>query len=349
MMALILGLTTGEFTVAVITSLVASIVFWLVFDRFPRRVAQRRIQPLVNYDLYQVYSKLFQYLETPFRQFEHSPSQFQTELFTGVLSMNDFKVFLSTKCLSESYQSIDENSGYLFPIGEKLQKITDDIEETINQLYVFNHYLSAEQILICRQILDKLKTYSYDLPSSQYHSDGSVTHCVNPTANYLAKMFYEVYALFMRLQNYLIDCPQRDSVLCSNYRMLLASSKLSSLYNQGKYKKVCHLTKKTQSPLSAPFHFRSLYRLGKTALAKEVLIDYLKSTSMRLVYMRNAFEDVIKDQSIMSVLVAERSEDEVNEMINCLNRESKNKAEYRSFAELMMEYYQKKETDGPSN
>ena len=337
-----IGLSAGEFTVAVITSLVASIVFWLTFDIIPRKVALKKVKPLIDYDLYQVYMKLFIFIETPFKRFENTASLYQNEIFTGILTESEFKLFLSTKCLTEQYQSIDENSKKLMPIGNKLQNITDEIERIINQLYVFNHYLSAKQILICRQILDKLNTYSYDSPAYINDRDGTIHYCINPTVGYMSRMFKEVYDLYLQLQKYLIN--SNKSEVFANYRVIMESSMISSLFYQGKYKKVCLLIKKTGNYLSQPLYFRSLYLLNRREESKKAMIDFLRHSSIHLIGLRNSFEEVIQDDSMKSILISERSEEEVNDMIRCLNQEHSSKDDFRHFAEKMMLYYCKKET-----
>lgn len=338
-MCFFLGLTAGEFTVAVVTSLVASVVFWLTFDFIPHRRAQKKIQPLVDYDLYLVYRKLFQFIETPFRQYENTPSQYQDEIFTGKTTENDFRLFLSTKCLTEGHRLIDEKARMLLPIGEKLQTVKEDIEKIINQLYVFNHYLSAEQILICRQILDKLNTYSYDWPAVHAERSGTIIQCVNPTAGYLSRMFNEVYALYLNLQNYLISSKKGREEVFANYRILLESSKISYLFYQGKFKMVCRLVKKSGNKFAKPLLFRSLFLLGEKDQSKKEMIDYLHQTSLRLISIRNVLGEVINDEDMKRSLMAERSDEEFNEMIQCIEKERKNKAEYREFAEEMMAYY----------
>jgi hypothetical protein len=341
-MCFILGLTAGEFTVAVVTSLVASVVFWLTFDFIPNRRAQKKIQPFVDYDLYLVYGKLFQFIETPFRPYENTPSQYQNEIFTGKITENDFRLFLSTKCLTEGHRSIDEKARMLLPIGNKLQTVKEEIEGIINQLYVFNHYLTADQILICRQILDKLNTYSYDWPAVHAERSGTITRCVNPTASYLSRMFNEVYALYLNLQNYLINSKKDGEEVFANYRILLESSKISYLFSQRKYKEVCQLVKKSGNKFAKPFLFRSLFLLGEIDQSKKEMIDYLHQSSLRLISIRNVLGEVINDEDMKRVLIAERSDEELNEMIQCIEKEKKNKRDYREFAEEMMSFYDNK-------
>ena len=81
------GASAGQIAVSIITSLIASIVFWFVFDRVPKWFAKKKVQPLIDYDLYQVYTMLFFFLETPFRPSKQTASQFQEELHTEILNL----------------------------------------------------------------------------------------------------------------------------------------------------------------------------------------------------------------------------------------------------------------------
>lgn len=339
---LLFNITTGEFSVAVVTSLVASVVFWLTFDFIPQKRAQKKIQPLVDYDLYLVYLKLFQFIETAFRPYENTPSQYQNEIFTGRITESDFRLFLSTKCLTEGHRSIDEKSRMLLPIGKRLQEFKEEIEAIINQLYVFNHFLSAEQIFICRQVLDKLNMHSYDWPAVNAERNGTIARCVNPTAGYLSRMFNEVYALYLKLQNYLINSKKERDEIFANYRMLLESDRIAYLFSQGKYKTVCRLVKKSGNEFSHSFLFRSLFLLGEIDQSKKEMIDYLHQSSLRLISIRNIFGEVINDEDLKRALIAERSDEEFNEMMACLEKEKERKKSFREFAEELLEYYENK-------
>lgn len=128
-----------------------------------------------------------------------------------------------------------------------------------------------------------------------------------------------------------------------NYRMIMESTRVSYLFSQGKYKKVCRMTKKTDNRMATSFYFRSLFMLNKKELTEKALIDYLNHTSVPLISLRNILGEVIADERMKAVLITERSQDEFNEMINCLEKERMSKENYRTFAERMMEYYQEKE------
>ena len=50
-------MTWSDIFTAIVTSLIASVVFWLVFNVIPNVVERKKIKPLLDFDLYQIYGK----------------------------------------------------------------------------------------------------------------------------------------------------------------------------------------------------------------------------------------------------------------------------------------------------
>ena len=99
-------MTWNEIIVAIVTSLIASVVFWIVFNVIPNAIERKKIKPLVDFDLYQIYFKLVFFLETPLYRSKHGTSFLQDKLFAGQLNKEDYKLYLATKCLTEEYQEM---------------------------------------------------------------------------------------------------------------------------------------------------------------------------------------------------------------------------------------------------
>lgn len=333
---LFLGASLGEIVVAIITSLVASAVFWLASDRLPKWWAQKKVQPLIDYNLYQIYMGLFFYIERPFCPILHRSSDYQDEIFAGKLTEDDFKTFLSTKCLSDDYRHIDEKSKSLVPIGKDLKEKADEIASIINQLYVFNHYLTAEQIILCRNILDKIYRYSYDSPA--FDSDGY--HVVDPTLYYMSEVFDELYSLFLQLQGYIVR--GIDLTSFKSRSIETESRRIRWLFDHKKYWKVLRLTKKTKSSLAKPYRFRTLYLMNRKGEARLALTDYLRQTSLRLIYLRSSFKELLEDESMVAVLMKERSQEEYEEMMNCKDKEGHFKQAYLQLGREFRDYYTNK-------
>jgi hypothetical protein len=101
-------MTWNEIIAAIVTSLIASVVFWLVFNVIPNAVERKRIKQLLDFDLYQIYTKLAHFLEIPLRHSNHSPSHLQMRLYQGLLKKEVYDLYLSTKCLTEEYRQVDD-------------------------------------------------------------------------------------------------------------------------------------------------------------------------------------------------------------------------------------------------
>jgi len=66
------------------------------------------------------------------------------------------KLYQATKCETEEHKKIDEVAKNLIPIGHELTEMSQEIIGMIQKIYVFNKYLTAEQIMLCRMIADKI-------------------------------------------------------------------------------------------------------------------------------------------------------------------------------------------------
>lgn len=333
-------MTWNEIIAAIVTSLIASVVFWLVFNVIPNAVERKRIKPLLDFDLYQIYTKLAHLLEIPFKHSNHSPSYLQMRLYQGLLKKEDYDLYLSTKCLTEEYQQVDDMAKNLMPIGGALKARSNEIVEMIQKLYVFNKYLSAEEILLCRKIADKISTYDFEMRA--FHQIGTqVLGPVDPTMRNMAGMFYDTYLLFLELQAILIAQKPLGGALGDFYRDL-NFRRMGLYYGQGKYDQVIKIAKKGKDSFSKTYYFRSLYRQGKTEKALDALRKRLETVSMKLVYQRGYFEEFIEDDLMKETLIATRSEEEYQEMINCLTDEKEQQIAFEAFAGQIREYYWKK-------
>ena len=264
----------------------------------------------------------------------------QHRLYNGELKKEDFGLYLATKCLTEEYQKVDEAAKNLMPIGHDLKERASEILEMIQKLYVFNKYLTAEQILLCRKIADKITTYDFEMQAFVYEGE-LVLGPVNPTMSGMEGMFYDTYGLFLQLQDMLIKQKPAGNELGNCYKGLLFR-KMELMYSQGEYSKVTRMTKGKTDVNSAVYHFRSLYRGGDKEKGLTALRGFLKADSLQLISLRSYFEEFLDDDVIRDVLADERSEKECQEMVDCLAKEKEQQVAFEKFAEEMREFYEKK-------
>ena len=186
---------------AVITSLIASIIFYLVFQFIPERKKRNKIRPRVEIELTEIADQLFFYLEIPLHYDLHFASQFQDRIKSGSLSAEDYELFLYSKCLNESYL-YDRNKSKLIVCGHKLREYADQTSEKIHQVMLNQNYLSAEEILIIEDINRLLHTYDYDW-SAVDEINGIKLYPVNPTISYMHENFHKLLVLYIDLRNIL--------------------------------------------------------------------------------------------------------------------------------------------------
>lgn len=333
-------MTWDDIIAAIVTSLIASVMFWLVFSVLPNALERKRIKPLLVFDLYHIYNGLAHFLEVPFYHFLHGPSYLQMRLFTGAIKKDDYRLYLATKCLTEEYKNVDDTAKNLIPIGSHLESISNEILESIQKLYVFNKYLTAEQILLCRKIADKITTYDFEMRAFE-RIGNQVFGLVDPTMRGMEGVFYETYALFLQLQDHLI-CQKPTGDELGDFYKYLRYRKVGLLYSQGEYKKVARMAKDFKNVNTRAFYFRSLYRQGETEKGLPALRDFLQKESMPLISMRSYFEEFMDDEQIKDVLIAERSEKEYQEMIDCIYEEREQQETFEKFAAEMGAFYDEK-------
>lgn len=333
-------MTWNSIIVAIVTSLIASVVFWLVFNVLPNAMEKKRIKPLLDFDLYQIYSRLAQFLEVPLCHSIHSSSHLQMKLYTGGINIEDYRLYLATKCLTEEYKSVDDTAKNLMPIGSSLKATANVILDQIQKLYVFNRYLTAEQILLCRKIADKMTTYDFEMKA--FSRIGNHILCpVDPTMRRMEKMFYELYLIFMQLQNHLISRKSKKNELGDIYKSL-AFREVGLLYSQGKYKKAAKKAKSKNDRNTNSYYCRSLWRQGEKDKGLTAMKAFLQKKSTQLIYMRGYFSEFKDNEQIKNVLVESCSEMEYQEMIDCIKKEEEQQRTFEQFAAEIGAFYDKK-------
>lgn len=333
-------MTCNELIAAIITSFIAAIIFWFVFNFIPNKCEKKKVKPMIDFNLYQIYFRLSFFLQIPFRPKMTHSMYSQNKFNNGLFTLEDFRLFLSTKCLSEDYQKIDDIAKHLLPIGDTLKKDSQKILEMIQGTYVFNKYLSAEQIILCRKIADKLSMHSFDLKA--FEKDGNlILHPVDPTLKYMSKMFFELYQLFLQLQDMLID-ETTTSDEFGNVHLILFRRKMDILYSQKQYDKVASKTKRNNDRFLRSLHFRALLHLDKTKEGIKEIMMYLKEDKEKLIYLRGIFSEFVDNPTVTDALIKSRSADEYQEMVKCLQKENKQYENYKEFAHQLREFYDKK-------
>lgn len=184
---------------AIITSFIASVVFYLCFQYFPDKRKYNRIRPRIEVELMEIADSLFFYIEMPMRSEIHSSSFFQKEIREGKLLKEDFELGLYNKCLNESY-IYDENANLMIVIGDKLKYYADQLSLSIRNILMNQQLLTSDEILIIEDINRLLYTYQYD-GDANLKVGTTYYRPVNPTLSYMSENFYKLYCLWNELRH----------------------------------------------------------------------------------------------------------------------------------------------------
>lgn len=333
-------MNTHEIIAAIVTSLIASFVFWLVCNKIPDWRERKKMKPLIDFDLYNIYMKLGHFVEMPFLHVMHSPAYNQQQIFNGEITKEDFELFLATKCETEEHKKIDEVAKNLIPIGHELTEMSQEIIGMIQKIYVFNKYLTTEQIMLCRKIADKITTYTYE-DEAHFMVNGRLMVPLDPTMKSMGKMFFELYQLYLQLQNYLVSQKTSDNEFGDFYQQLY-KRKVGLLYSQKRYKKVLNLTRGKNDMTLQSYCFRSLYHLGWTEKSLTQMNEFLHKSGMFLIYLRSYFDEFKNDEMIKGVLVNTRSMDQYEKMEACINEERNYWEQFKKAASEIKTYYENK-------
>lgn len=284
--------------------------------------------------------KLGHFVEMPFINVKHSPAYNQQQVFNGEVAKEDFELFLATKCKTEEHKIIDEVAKNLIPIGHELAEMSHEIIGMIQKIYVFNKYLTAEQIMLCRKIADKITTYTYE-DEVHFMVNGRLMVPLDPTMKNMKTMFYELYQLYLQLQDYLI-CQDAINNEFGDFYQQLAKRKVTLLYSQKQYKKVLKFTKGNPEGICHIYYIKSLYHLGNTDESLSLLKNYLRRNGMFLIYLRGAFEEFENDEKIKEVLINTRSLDQYEKMEACIKEEKECWEQFKKAASDIKIFYENK-------
>jgi hypothetical protein len=330
---------------SIATSIVAAFIFWLIFNYIPERSRYNKIRPKLEYDIYEIYSSLFQFIQLPFKFNNNSPADKQAEIFAGVQKIEDFELALYSKCLNDSYKAVDAMASNLMSIGADMDSISLKICQNMQQLYVFNQYLSTNEVLLCRKITAKLRAYSYDSIAGVKVGNQTL-YPVNPTISYMSKNLFELYSLFTQLQEIVLHYRKIDDSISNNVITNISFRRIMNCYYRSEYKKCLRLIKKCKKDDQVwGFKFLSFYNTGKKNNAIKYLTLRLPTTDLKLIYQRGTFRDCYMKEDIKRALLTCRSETEYVEMVNCIESEQAYSDQMVAQAKSFREHYKVKRSN----
>jgi hypothetical protein len=331
--------TFKDVIIPIALSLISAVIFWLIFNLLPAKYRYLKIRPKIEYSIKTICSNLFSYFDLIFRHNIYSPSFFQKEIINGTISKDDIFTGLQNKCLNTSYQ-YDKNACILIPIGDKLLSNANKISYDIDRLLVFNNYLSASEIIL----LEKIRTllFTYDLKSnSSIPIGGLIFRPANPNISYMANNLFSLYQLFFKLQQITFSNKYMD-------RDILLHAVQYYFYSNHYFKCKCKIiTNRYRKEYRDCFQILQFYNilcdykkgLKKIAIKK---LGILLNEKISLIGSRTLFESLLENDtgdSIKKLLCKYYKDDEVNNLLNTLNEEKKQRDAFLNQAKKIQEDY----------
>ena len=297
---------------AIITSLIASLVFWIVFNLIPSAYKHFKIRPRVEQDILDIKDNLLFVIQIPFLQSTHSASHYQNDIRENKLKKEDFENALYGKCLNET-QCINEFENRLLAVGKKLKDCIGELDKKLDRIYRYSDYLKTSEILLLKEMGEKLHTYSLD--EEKIVIDGVVFQSVNPTLSYMKSNFYELYLLYHELQEksnsfFLV---KRSDIEKYNVVRENLKEKHYFRYFFGKL----FLSKKYKMLIG----MNSALQKGNTDKAKKRLEKYLALEELELVYIRSFLDVIATEEEYISLCSKIRGEREVQKWHSCIDSE----------------------------
>ncbi|WP_157209797.1 hypothetical protein [Marinimicrobium agarilyticum] len=323
-------------------SVFSAIIFWLSFSYIPERKRRKKLRPIVELSLFDVYSQLFSLFDLLMRHSSSSPSFFQKEIRSGKLSEDDIHLGLQNKCLNESYLYDANIRNSFLVVGEEILGRALDIDELANKVLSFHTYATAEELVLLENIREKIRAYDFNGHNVKRPCgttiNGHVLLPVNPSISYRYRNFYELYEFFCRLQKIVLNHKPLD-----RNRFIY---KMQWLYHSGQYR-LCVKLIKSQGSLfeknpTLCMNYLALSERGRGRIKAfyRIVEDTYKSkpSGGSLISSRSTFAEIIGDDGLIDILARFYSSEEISALRESVKKDIKHKEEFESANRALAEY-----------
>lgn len=337
-----------EVLTAVVTSLIASVVFWIIFNYIPDKRRYNKVRPKVEFDIYEIFFGLGGYIRIALEINEYGWSFPMSRVESGQVTQQDFDLWLQNKCLNDSYK-FDEMAPYLLSVGQSLAKEENNLREKIERSATYYAFMTADEILILRKISAKLFVGTYDEPAASKEGN-SILRPVVYNLSYMAENFYELSKLYLALQKIVWSYKKIDKSINKYVVGDFRFNKARKCYINGDFTGCVHqLNKANQvSPESKQeLLFRVYYAMGNLAKAKAALKRYFETATHKSIALTNILNDEIincdsLDDDIWDMFTCNFTEIEIMEAIAYADKSKAIQQQGIKNAEMIKSYYTKK-------
>ncbi len=233
------------------------------------------------------------------------------------------------------------STGFRWSISPDFVERASKIDLNVEHLFSFSNYLTADEILLLEKIRKKLQVYGLDDYDRNAVSiiGGMELKPVNPSLSFMAQNLYELYELFIQLQNLVYHNSYLDRSIFI--------SKVQHYYYSEQYEKCKQEIRKRilQFPKDSSFldfyTFLSEYHSMQKENSYSILESILKDKP-HLISSRSFISDLLADVKVKSLIEKYYSEKEISELREVLNRENLSNQSYIEQAKRLKKYYSDK-------
>lgn len=324
-----------DFIYPFILSIASAYIFWLVFSNLPEKSRRKKLRPKLELDIYHVYMDLFTIFDAVMKHNGHSPSSFQREIKGRKLTKEIINIGLQNKCLNETYLYDKNVSEHLLPLGEMLFSKSEKIDETLEKVFNFSSFLDTEEILLLERVRKQFQVYSYKSNAGSMVG-GVKLMPVNPSLAYMTENLFELYNLFIQLDDLIFkfDYRNRDVTIHMVQNLYLSDKYDLSI---GEIKDALTKYPKDKAFFDS-YYILSEFKRGHKSISYSKLKEFLSSRP-NLLSHRHIFEEIIQDDKVLEILAQDYKPIEIDELKELLNTESQLKSGFQTNNEKFKQYY----------
>ncbi len=323
---------TKEIGLPVLLSIMAGLIFWLVFQVLPDHRRQKKLRPKIENDLHNVSTSIYHLVELAFLHCENPVSHFHNVVRSGKVTQEDIELALFNK--AKNHQHLVNQFSNNIVIGDLIYKKTTKIRLSIERIFFFNEQLAVKEILVLVDIYQEINRYDFFNKDDQFGSTiaGRVYTPINPTLSVYSKFFYDMLKLAQRLDQII------SSVKTNKLQILYIRYNLS--YHLGDYKASLKTIKMIEKkfPDQAShlqwLKFQNLYYTNKSKSL--VLLCELIDNSNSLIGYRGYLSNLLQDPLVWDVLQKNTSEENLSNMLNCLEEERISREQLLNYNRMLM-------------
>lgn len=331
-------------------SLISALLFWLVFSFAPFYTRRSKIRPLVELDIINIRNELFAIFDKIMSHALFSPSHFQLEIRSGLLTKEDIKLGIQNKCLNENYLYDSKVSNDLLVIGRDIFRRAESIDRLVDKVLNFSQFVHADEIILLERIREAAKRYDFGKEAVEKSPatkiGGNTLLPVVPNISYRAENISELYSYYLELQRLTIK----------HFRYMdrnAAIHNVQYLFGAGKYKECIAYARKSlkYAPdakiLIWNYICMCLYKIGAKESAYRELYYIYKDRPYNgsLVSSRSFLEHLISDIKAMDILLKTHSTSEVEQMKNTLEQERAQRRAFLKQNKLLLDYFENKKAN----